>query len=143
MKCGIGADDCLYIQADLDRRPIDRMIDEGVEHYRLFQPDAFGLEANAWQDLLAQPFSDAFRRAGMIAPPLKLITNRVDKNVRIRRLGEWLSQGRVRFKKDCPGTQILVDQMQDFPEGVHDDGPDAMEMAVRMALELAGMPVGG
>jgi hypothetical protein len=30
----------------------------------------------------------------------------------------------------------LVDQLRDFPAGAHDDGPDALEMALRLAEEV-------
>jgi hypothetical protein len=42
----------------------------------------------------------------------------------------------MRFKDASPGTRILVDQLKAFPAGQHDDGPDALEMAVRLAIEL-------
>jgi hypothetical protein len=30
----------------------------------------------------------------------------------------------------------LIQQMKDFPVGDHDDGPDALEMALRLMIEL-------
>ena len=42
----------------------------------------------------------------------------------------------MRFKSDSPGTLLLVDQLREFPVGDHDDGPDATEMAIRLAAEL-------
>jgi len=30
----------------------------------------------------------------------------------------------------------LVEQLEEFPIGDHDDGPDALEMAVRLAAEV-------
>jgi hypothetical protein len=30
----------------------------------------------------------------------------------------------------------MVEQLRDFPNGDHDDGPDALEMALRLASEL-------
>ena len=33
-------------------------------------------------------------------------------------------------------TSLLVDQLRDFPAGAHDDGPDALEMALRLAEEV-------
>jgi hypothetical protein len=38
----------------------------------------------------------------------------------------------------------LVQQLQEFPVAEHDDGPDALEMAVRLAEELfSGVPSDG
>jgi hypothetical protein len=59
--------------------------------------------------------------------------------VRIRRLGPHLSARRMKFKDKSPGTKLLVDQLREFPIGDHDDGPDALEMAMRLA---AGMLAG-
>jgi hypothetical protein len=30
----------------------------------------------------------------------------------------------------------LVQQLKDFPVGDHDDGPDALEMALRLSIDL-------
>ena len=56
--------------------------------------------------------------------------------MRIRRLGPYLSSHRVRFKTGSPGTKLLVEQLQEFPIADHDDGPDALEMALRLAVEI-------
>jgi hypothetical protein len=48
----------------------------------------------------------------------------------------------VRYKRGSPGTQMLLNQLKDFPLGDHDDGPDAFEMALRLAGELLTAPPG-
>jgi len=136
IKLGIDSSDTLYVQADMKRRPIGQMIADTVDIYRDWQPHAFGLECNSWQDLLAPDFAEEFTRQGVLAPEVWQINNTVNKQVRIRRLAGYLANGRMRFKKDCPGTKILVDQLIDFPSGSHDDGPDALEMAIRLAEQL-------
>jgi hypothetical protein len=35
-----------------------------------------------------------------------------------------------------PGTSLLLEQMRAFPIHKHDDGPDALEMAIRLCEEL-------
>lgn len=136
IKLGIGADDCLYVQADLKRRPIPQMVADVVQIYRDFQPHGFCLESNAWQDLLAPDFAEEFTRQDVLAPEVFQISNQVNKLVRIRRLAGYMPKGRMRFKSDCPDTKILIDQLIDFPNGTFDDGPDALEMAVRLAEQL-------
>lgn len=42
----------------------------------------------------------------------------------------------MRFKGDSAGARLLVEQLRDFPNGDHDDGPDALEMAARLTAEL-------
>jgi predicted phage terminase large subunit-like protein len=64
------------------------------------------------------------------------LNNQVNKQVRIRRLGTYLSQRKLRFKARSGGTALLVEQLRDFPVGEHDDGPDALEMALRLMIHL-------
>jgi predicted phage terminase large subunit-like protein len=87
------------------------------------------------QQLLAAEF----RRVGEkenVHLPLYGINNQTNKDVRIRRLGTFLAQRKLRFKSRSPGTALLVEQMKDFPVGDHDDGPDALEMAIRLMIEV-------
>lgn len=140
IKLMIGLDDAIYIQADIKRRPIPQMVADTVDIYREFRPHVFGLECNAWQDLLAPDFAEEFKRQNVLAPEVWKINNQVNKLVRIRRIAGYLSQKRVRFKSSCTDTRLLVDQLIDFPNGQHDDGPDAMEMAIRLAEQLTNGP---
>ena len=134
---GIDRRGLLYAEADLARRPVSQIVADGVELYRRFHPDAFGVEANQFQELLGTEFETEFRRQGLLAPRPILIDNHVNKLVRIRRLGHYLATRRLKLKSNSPGTQLLVDQLRDFPAGDHDDGPDALEMALRLAEQLA------
>jgi predicted phage terminase large subunit-like protein len=109
---------------------------DGTEWFRRYQPDVFGVEANQFQDLLAGEFESTFRRQGILGARPVPIENHTSKQVRIRRLGPYLSSHRVRFKTDSPGTKLLVEQLQEFPIADHDDGPDALEMALRLAVEI-------
>lgn len=133
---GVDRRGTMYVEADLARRPTTQIVADGVELYRQFRPDVFGVESNQFQDLLGGQFEAEFRRQGILAARPWPIENRVNKLVRIRRLGPYLAARRMRFKTDSPGTRMLVEQLMEFPVGDHDDGPDATEMAVRMAAEL-------
>jgi len=126
----------LYVQADMARRPTPQMVADGVEIHRRFQPHIFGVEANQFQELLAPEFESAFRAQGILGVHPWLIHNDANKRVRIRRLGPLLAAHRIRLKADCPSTKLLFHQLQEFPVADHDDGPDALEMALRLATEL-------
>jgi predicted phage terminase large subunit-like protein len=125
-----------YVEADLGRRPTPEIVAQGVEHYRRFGPDGFAVEANQFQELLAADFEAEFRRQGMLSARPVAFDNRVNKQVRIRRLGPYLASRRMRFKNGSPGTRLLLEQLREFPAGDHDDGPDALEMAIRLAAQL-------
>ncbi|MBX3425811.1 MAG: hypothetical protein KF688_09035 [Pirellulales bacterium] len=125
----------LFVEADLARRPTPQMVADGVTLCRRFQPDLFGVESNQYQELLAGEFVAEFRRQRRrVLQPIP-IENHANKTTRIRRLGPYLSQQRVRFLASSPSTRLLVDQLRDFPLGTHDDGPDALEMALQLAEE--------
>jgi len=125
-----------YVQANMARRPTPQIVADGVKLCRRHQPSAFGVEANQFQELLAEEFVRAFAEAGITACTPCAMHNYRNKNMRIRRLGPLLAQRRLRFLADCPDTRMLVEQLRDFPSGSHDDGPDALEMAVRLSAEI-------
>ena len=134
---GLAADGLLYVEADLARRPSPQIVADGVEIYDRFRPDAFGMEVNYFQELLGDEFARAFRARGFAECAPWTLENHVAKAVRIRRLAPLLAQRRLRFRAASPGTQLLVNQLRDFPTADHDDGPDALEMAIRLAQELS------
>lgn len=131
----VGGDGVVYVDADLAIRNTAVICDTALELQRQFNADWFGVETNQFQQLLAD---ELIRLSSERAIPIPLceIDNRVNKMVRIRRLTPLLAQRQIRFKGDSPGARLLVEQMRDFPNGDHDDGPDALEMAVRLAIEL-------
>lgn len=133
---GIDQQGVIHVEADLARRPTPQMVSDGVEHCLRFRPDVFGVETNQWQQLLAAEFTAAFANRGLLGVTPCEINNYTNKAMRIRRLGPYLSQRRLRFKANSPATKLLIDQLRDFPVGAHDDGPDALEMALRLAEEV-------
>jgi len=135
----LGKDGVLYVDADLEIRNTSIISEQAVELYRTFKPDWMGCEINQFQELLAEQIVTRANQRRMILP-LYGIHNDVKKIVRIRRLTPLLAKGRIRFKGGSKGARLLVEQLRDFPNGDHDDGPDALEMAVRLASELLAMP---
>ena len=133
---GVNRRGIIFVEADMARRPSSQIVADGVELYRRFRPDAFGIESNQFQELLGAEFEAEFRRQAVLGARPWLLDNRVNKLVRIRRLGPYLSSGRLRFKADSASTRLLVGQLEEFPVSDYDDGPDALEMAVRMAAEM-------
>lgn len=142
-------DGTMYVDADLNnRRNTVQIVNDGIRLYQEHSTgdgavDAFAIEINQFQELLAKDF---LRECAAMKPPQILPLwgwqNQVNKEVRIRRLAPILAgvDGRMRFR-NSPGCKLLVAQLRDFrapphPQEYHDDGPDALEMAVRMLLHL-------
>lgn len=134
-------DGVIWVEADLERRDTAKMIADGVNFARRLRHtthsdlEGFGVEGDLFQSLLQKPFADASEAAGYPLPMYKVFTGGIPKPVRIRRLTPPLVQGKFRFRR-TPGTQLLVQQMREFPVGEHDDGPDSLEMNLRLGNDL-------
>ena len=59
--------------------------------------------------------------------PVHTIKNQSNKQARIANLEPEVTQGNIRL---CRRHHLLLDQLRQFPLAAHDDGPDALEMAV-------------
>jgi predicted phage terminase large subunit-like protein len=133
---GIDRHGVIFVEADMARRPTPQLVADGVAICGRFRPNAFGVEANQFQELLCGEFASEFARQGISHTIPAAIHNTTNKQVRIRRLGPYLSQRRLRFLANSPSTRMLVDQLRDFPNAAHDDGPDALEVALRLAEDV-------
>lgn len=139
-----GHDGNYYIDANLAVRPTTKIVQDGMDWMRQIKPDAFGCEAIGFQQLLVDEFMEEIpdSRSGLMGVyPIHTkeslgVRGRIPpKLARIRTLTPHLAAGRLRFLRS-PGTALLLEQMRAFPVHVHDDGPDALEMAIRLAEDL-------
>lgn len=129
-------DGMMYVDADIERRDLSVITADAFRLGRDFRPDAFGIESVQFQELLATNIADYSRQHGMMLP-VHLIPNTENKITRIRStLTPFLSRGGFRFKSGSRGAKMLVDQLVGFPVDKYDDGPDALEMAVRLARHV-------
>lgn len=135
VKLARSNDGVLYVDCDMKRRTAEDIVEAYIHHQRTFRADLCGFESNAWQDLLCEDIQEQSKVIGVPVPVVE-IYNAVKKIVRIRRLGPYLSRRLFRFKRGSPGAALLVEQLQAFPTGSHDDGPDALEMALRIMIDL-------
>lgn len=135
VRVGLCDQGLLWVEADLRRRPVSRIVDDLLRHTAEFVPHAVAVETNQFQELIAGEVSRVASERGM-AVPLVGLDNRVAKTVRIRTITPLLAAGRMRFRGGHDGTSLLLEQLRQFPTGVHDDGPDALEMAVRVLADM-------
>lgn len=126
----------MYVDADLRRRDVWRIVEDGIQIAKWFQPHAFGVEVNQFQEMLIRPFSEQGLAAGVMLP-IYPITNTLGKRVRIRStLTPFLARGEIKFRSGSPGAKLLVEQLRAFPVEKYDDGPDALEMAVSLTRHV-------
>ena len=125
----------LWVDANLERRPPGQIVCDGIELCREFRPQYLGIEGNIWQGLFGAMFDPALLAARLFDVLPLLLENRSNKLMRIRRLDRWLRARQMHFRR-TPGAKLLVAQLREFPMHKHDDGPDALEMAMQL-LALA------
>lgn len=121
----------LWVDAIVERLNPTALVGKTIEFFQEHQAHALGIEANQFQELLADEFDQQCFDRRIPPLPMNLINNSVAKELRIGRLGPHLDRKKIRFR-DTPGCRLLVKQMEEFPLGDHDDGPDALEMAHRL-----------
>ncbi|NOZ21953.1 MAG: phage terminase large subunit [Planctomycetes bacterium] len=100
-----------------------------------WRPMKVGIESNNFQVLLAQRLRERSAESGAFIPVQEMV-NHADKVLRITAIAPLVENGIVRFRKE---DGLLIEQLLHFPKGEHDDGPDALEMLVRLGRG-AGRP---
>lgn len=134
----VGADRSgeLWIDADLKRRPPGQIVEDACDLIRLFEPHAFGIESNAFQELFLPMLREAAIRQKLTDTEIFYgLNNSLKKELRIQKLDPWLRGRMCHFRKTA-GCKLLVEQLREFPLGQHDDGPDALEMTIRLMSEV-------
>jgi predicted phage terminase large subunit-like protein len=130
----LSRDGKLWVDCECHREPVADMVARAVELARHYRPHSLAVETNQGLDLLIPEF-ERFMAAARLTVPLQSVQHySTSKVARIRRLGPYLSRGQIRVRNTA-GGRILLDQLRDFPNGAHDDAPDALEIGVRR-LEL-------
>jgi predicted phage terminase large subunit-like protein len=133
---GFDRNEELWCEADIARRPTPQMVSDGVDLMNHYKPNIFSPEANGYQELLWGLFEDEARRRVVHVPHIHELKNTLAKVMRIRDIAPFLAN-RIAHFRDTPGTRLLVQQLREFPLGKHDDGPDALEMAIRGLRECS------
>jgi predicted phage terminase large subunit-like protein len=97
------------------------------------------VETNQFQTLLYDQIIACYRQHEMSILPLRDITHTGDKVSRIQGLQAYVASGRLRFSRR---HTRLIEELLQFPHARHDDGPDALEMAVKEAASHVPEPQG-
>jgi predicted phage terminase large subunit-like protein len=114
----------------------DQMIAEMVELGKRYVFTQFGVESVQFQALFA---SDAARESAAqdVYLPIVPVPQRANKLLRIQSLQPDISNEYILFPEH--GQRKLKKQLRDAPKAAHDDGPDALEIATRLAKAWKGL----
>ena len=120
-----------WVDAALVRINLEALTDLAVLTAREFQPSAFAVETNGFQEFVAL---DIHRKSP--ETPILAYCNTEKKEVRIRvLLSALLAAGRLRILDTVQG-RIMLQQLRDFPQANHDAGPASLALMVQMLGDL-------
>ncbi|OPX20366.1 MAG: hypothetical protein BZ151_04370 [Desulfobacca sp. 4484_104] len=124
------------LDAVIQKTTLENTLNTIFNRHQEFQYRLFGVEDNLFQRLLLKDFERLGQERGQILP-IKGVTNRLAKETRIASLSPLLERGKIRFIRGHSDQELLIEQLLYFPSAtVHDDGPDALEGAIRLAQKL-------
>lgn len=129
----------LYVKASLERTGPDQTIERLIDFVKDLpvEPDIIGSDANQFQSFIVDVAAERLAQAGIRTPIIPIEDEqRINKEVRIMELDGSIRSRDFRFVKD-KGTDILVNQLRQFPHGNHDDGPDGLQMATKLMRLIA------
>ena len=124
------------MDAFIQKTTLEQTLRAIFNRHQMYAYRLLGVEDNLFQRLLLKEFDRLGQERGLLLP-LKGVTHRVAKETRVAGLSPLLERGRIRFIRGHSDQELLVEQMLYFPSRtLHDDGPDALEGAIRLAQEL-------
>lgn len=123
------------LDADIERRHPDRIIVDVLQKEIWLRKTygrgykKLGAEVNQFQWFLKEELAKASAKAGLYLP-IEEVQQTSDKVMRIQTLQPDIKNKYIKFN---PRHKRLLEQLQQFPMGAHDDGPDALEGARTIA----------
>lgn len=130
----------LYVViADVARRKPDQIIEDALESGRRLKRDfkrpfyKFGVETVQFQYYFAEIMRQRSAAAGEYLP-IEEISSTQNKDARIQSLQPFVKNGYIKFSKK---HKTLLEQLKTYPMGKNDDGPDGLQMAVKLALGVS------
>ena len=121
------------VEASIRRRLPDVIISDAIAFQRDYRYQLWFVESVQFQELLRTDLMKEAARLGLAMPCFPIVPF-ADKRLRIERLQPPVSSGLIRFHRS---QKVLLDQLQQWPNADHDDGPDCLEMLWTNTIEKA------
>lgn len=131
-------------ECSIEKRHPDVIITDSIETQRRLRRDynkrfrKFGCETNQFQQFFKDTLAKESAKCGEYLP-MEEIFNKANKEMRIERLQPYIKNKYIKFNKK---HKKLIEFITTYPMAAHDDPPDCLEMAVRVA-ETIGKGAGG
>lgn len=129
------------VDASIEKRKPDVIIEDIFEMSRRSKRDygkgfyKFGVETVQFQYYFKEVMVQKSVEAGEYIP-IEEIQSSVNKELRIESLQPVIKNKYLKFNRE---HKTLLKQMQEFPMGKNDDGPDGLQMAVQLAQDIKGI----
>ena len=120
------------VEADIRRRAPDRIIEDVIAYQAQYGCRLWVVETVQFQEFFKD---EMIRRSAELGEPVPVrgVKPTRDKGLRIERLQPHVANGLIRFHRS---QETLIGQLRHWGEGgTHDDGPDALEMLWRAAVD--------
>lgn len=131
----------MYVwEASIERRHPDVIIDDTIESSKRLKKTftrgytKLGVETIQFQQFFKDILAKESAKENEYLP-IEEMYNISDKKMRIETLQPYIKNRYIKFN---PKHKLLLQQIKEFPMSGHDDGPDALEMAVRLAEKFKG-----
>lgn len=124
--------------ADIAKRKPDLIIEDAIENSRRLKREykrpyyKFGVETVQFQYYFAEIMRQKSAEVGEYLPIVE-INSVQNKDTRIQSLQPFVKNGYIKFSKK---HKTLLKQMFEYPMGKNDDGPDGLQMGVKLALDV-------
>lgn len=122
------------VEASIRKRLPDIIISDTIALQREYRCLLWFIESVQFQEFLRTTMMTEAAKAGVGISAVPVIPV-ADKNLRIERLQPPVKAGLIRFNAD---HTTLIDQLQQWPNGDHDDGPDCLDMLWQQTMIYAG-----
>ncbi len=130
----------MYVyEASLEKRHPDVIITDSIESQKRLKRETgrgytkIGVETNQFQHFFKDTLAKESAKENEYLP-IEEIQSTSDKKMRIESLQPYIKNKYIKFN---PKHKTLLKQLKEYPMGANDDGPDALEMAVKLAEKVA------
>ena len=122
------------VEASIRKRLPDIIISDTIALQRQYRALLWFVETVQFQEFLRTSLMVEAAKQGVSISAVPIIPN-ADKDLRIERLQPPVAAGLIRFST---AHTTLIEQLQQWPNAAHDDGPDCLDMLWQNTLIYAG-----